>query len=84
MFNLTQPYKLTALPWVFNAQTFQFMLIQVILMRVSITMITMTMEISMNAMMTRLTGITTVMLVEGRGEDLAYIILCFVIVTMLP
>ena len=35
MFNLTQPYKLTALPWVFNAQTFQFMLMQVTLMRVS-------------------------------------------------
>ena len=48
-------------------------------MRVSITMITMTMEISMNAMMTRLMGITTVMLVEGRDEDLVYIILCFVI-----
>ena len=38
-------------------------------------MITMTRDISMNAMMTRLTGITTIMLVEGRGEDLAYIIM---------
>ena len=55
------------------------MLMQVVLVRVSITMITMTMEISMNAMMTRRTGITTVMLVEGRGEDHSYIILCFVI-----
>ena len=75
MFNLTQPYKLTALPWVFNAQTFQFMVTQVIRMKVSITMITMTMESSMNAMTTRLTGITMVMLVEGRGEDLSYIIM---------
>ena len=41
------------------------MLMQVILMRVS-----MTMEISMTAIMTKLTGITSVMLVEGRGEDL--------------
>ena len=70
MFNLTQPYKLTALPWVFNAQTFQFMLMQEIRTRASIMMIIMTMEISTNAMTTRLTGITTVMLAEGRGEDL--------------
>ena len=48
-------------------------------MKVSIKMITMTMENSMNAMTTRLTGITMIMLVEGRGEGLAYIILCFVI-----
>ena len=75
MFNLTQPYKLTALPWVFNAHIFQFMLIQVILTRVSITMISMTMEISMIATMTRLTEITTVMLAKGRGEDLSYIIM---------
>ena len=34
--------------------------------------ITITMEISMTAMTTRLTGITTVMLAEGRGEDLIY------------
>ena len=33
-------------------------------------MITITMEISMTAMTTRLTGITTVTLAEGRGEDL--------------
>ena len=51
------------------------MLMQVTLMKVSITTITITMEISMNAMMTRLTGITTIMLVEGQGEDLAYIIM---------
>ena len=53
-------------------------------MKVSITTIIMTMEISMNAMTTRLTGITTVMLVEGRGEDLCLQLLCFVIVAMLP
>ena len=70
MFNLTQPYKLKALPWVFNAQTFQFMLMQEIRTRASIMMITITMEISMTAMTTRLTGITTVTLAEGRGEDL--------------
>ena len=75
MFNLTQPYKLTALPWVFNAQIFQFMLIQVIPTTVSITTIAMTMEISMTATMTRLTEITMVMLVEGRGEDLSHIIM---------
>ena len=55
------------------------MVIQVIRMKVSITMITMTMESLMNDMTTRLTGITMVMLVESRGEDLAYITLCFVI-----
>ena len=70
MFNLTQPYKLMALPWVFNAQTFQFMLMQEIRTRASIMMITITMEISMTAMTTRLTGITTVTLAEGQGEDL--------------
>ena len=48
-------------------------------MRVSIATITITKEISMKATMIRLMRITTVMLVEGRGKDLAYIILCFVI-----
>ena len=38
-------------------------------------MIAMMMEISMTATMTRLTEITTVMLTEGRGEDLSYIIM---------
>ena len=84
MLNLTQPYKLTALPWVFNVQTFQFMLIQEIRTRASIMMITITMEISMIAMTTRLTGITTVMLAEGRGKDLAYIIMFCNKVAMLP
>ena len=51
------------------------MLIQVIPMMVSTTTIAMTMEISMTATMTRLTEITTVMLAEGRGEDLSYIIM---------
>ena len=77
MFNLTQPYKLTALPWAFNAQIFQFMLIQVISTRVSINMIAMMMEISMTATMTRLTEITTVMLAEGRGKDLSYIVMFY-------
>ena len=72
LFNLTQPYKLTTLPWVFNALTFQFMLMQEIQTRASIMMITITMEISMTAMTTRLTGITTVTLAESRGEDLIY------------
>ena len=44
-------------------------------MKVSITMITMMMESSMNAITTRLTEITMVMLVEGRGEDLSHIIM---------
>ena len=51
------------------------MLIQVIPMRVSVTTIAMTMDISMTAIMTRRTEITTVMLAEGRGEDLSYIIM---------
>ena len=64
-----------ALPWVFDAQTFQFMVMQVIRMRASIMMITITMEISMTVMTTRLTGITTVTEAEGQGEDLSYIIM---------
>ena len=64
-----------ALPWVFNAQIFQFMFIQVILTTISITTIAIMMEISMTATMIRLTEITTVMLAEGRGEDLSYIII---------
>ena len=48
------------------------MVMQVIRMKVSITMITMMMESSLNAMTTRLVGITTVMLAEGRGKDLVY------------
>ena len=44
-------------------------------MKISISMIIMMMEILMNAIMTRLMGITMVMLVEGRGEDLSYIIM---------
>ena len=38
-------------------------------------MIAMTMEISITATMTRLTGITTVTQAEGQGEDLPYIIM---------
>ena len=46
------------------------MLMQEIETRASIMMNTITMEISMTAMTSRLTGITTVTLAEGRGEDL--------------